>query len=235
MHDLAQILREKGYLFKPEFNGQTLRTDRGGRGNAWFIGRQYQVGDKNIYVAHFGDWKTGEQHEWKSEKPTNSEEALALEAAIEKKKAEERAERAATQEKISEKYTLEWETYNPVGTTPYLTHKKINALYGTKISVERTSNLLVPARDASGKLWGYQQIFPDGAKYFLEGMRIKGCFHLIGEPQDGEELYIAEGFATAASIHMATRKPVACAFNAGNLSLVATALRAKYPGKKLVV
>jgi hypothetical protein len=48
-------------------------------------------------------------------------------------------------------------------------------------------------------------------------------------------LYIAEGYATGASIHEVTGHAVAIAFNAGNLKAVAEGLRKKYPSLNLIV
>lgn len=46
---------------------------------------------------------------------------------------------------------------------------------------------------------------------------------------------MCEGFATGASIHECTGHAVAVAFNAGNLSTVAMALRIKYPSFKIII
>ncbi|MEG2173367.1 MAG: AAA family ATPase [Desulfovibrionaceae bacterium] len=46
---------------------------------------------------------------------------------------------------------------------------------------------------------------------------------------------MCEGYATAASIHLATGHAVLCAFNAGNLLPVAEAARALYPQRRLIL
>ena len=48
-------------------------------------------------------------------------------------------------------------------------------------------------------------------------------------------IYVAEGFATGATVHGATAAPVAVAFTAGNLGAVATSLRKAYPDTALVI
>jgi putative DNA primase/helicase len=48
-------------------------------------------------------------------------------------------------------------------------------------------------------------------------------------------LCIAEGFATAATIHEVTGYPVAVAFTAGNLELVAQGLHRKFPDLQLII
>lgn len=128
---------------------------------------------------------------------------------------------------------------------PYLVRKGVGA-YGVRFMHPGT--LLIPLRDASGKLWNLQHIAPtkptNGApeKRFLKGGRKSGLWHLVGEPPSGGSasplpavLLIAEGYATAATLHEATGYPVAVAFDAGNLVHVARALRQLYPAALLVL
>ena len=63
--------------------------------------------------------------------------------------------------------------------------------------------------------------------------RKQGCMFLISQP--GDRIVIAEGFATGASIHQATGLPVAVAFDAGNLTHVAQAIRAQWPASQIVI
>lgn len=92
--------------------------------------------------------------------------------------------------------------------------------------------LIAPLRDSAGELHNLQFITADSEKRYLPGGRISSCYHAIGKP-DGV-LVIAEGYATAASLHEATGHATACAFNAGNLVPVAKALRAKLPGIRII-
>ena len=48
---------------------------------------------------------------------------------------------------------------------------------------------------------------------------------MVGQAEGAPVLLLAEGYATAASVHQATRRPVAVCFDAGNLVHVAKALR----------
>src|SRR4029077_7198923 len=48
-------------------------------------------------------------------------------------------------------------------------------------------------------------------------------------------LYIAEGYATGATVHEATGSPVAVAFNSGNLLSVAKTLHEKFPHIEVVI
>src|SRR3546814_20613121 len=46
---------------------------------------------------------------------------------------------------------------------------------------------------------------------------------------------VCEGYSTGASLLKITGRPVVIAFNAGNLELVATALREKYPDARMAI
>lgn len=114
---------------------------------------------------------------------------------------------------------------------PYLQAKGIES-HGARVADDGV--LLVRMHDADGKLWNVEQINPhDFSKRGLQGGRRKGLYCCIGSLADS--LVICEGFATGASIHEATKLPVAVAFNSGNLLPVAIALREKYPTLRIIL
>ncbi|MDR1647772.1 MAG: DUF927 domain-containing protein [Zoogloeaceae bacterium] len=67
----------------------------------------------------------------------------------------------------------------------------------------------------------------------MTGGRKAGCYFSIGKPKG--VICIAEGYATAASVHEATGHAVAVAFDCGNLGPVAESLRAKLPDVRIVL
>ena len=92
------------------------------------------------------------------------------------------------------------------------------------------------------ELRGLQTISPEGEKRFMYGMEKNGNFHLISDPGKDlskdlaqGEIILAEGYATGATLHMATGKPVAVAFDAGNLEPVAKKLREKFPNAAITI
>jgi len=119
----------------------------------------------------------------------------------------------------------------PAISHPYLTRKRVS-VHGLMISGHV---LIMPLRDIDGEVWSAQSIYPDGTKINLKGGRKSGCFHLIGEIRDGVPIVVAEGYATAASIHEATGWPVAVAIDSGNLVHVANALSGQYRAFRIVV
>ncbi|MBK3748718.1 PriCT-2 domain-containing protein [Stutzerimonas balearica] len=93
----------------------------------------------------------------------------------------------------------------------------------------KVGTIAVPLRDAAGKLWSLQAINEQGTKLFPRYGRKAGCFHLIGSLVEECGLFVAEGYATAASVWMALEMPVAVAIDSGNLAAVCRALREANP------
>lgn len=103
-----------------------------------------------------------------------------------------------------------------------------------RLSPELTGPLLViPMRNAAGQLRSLQFITECGVKRPLTGGEKQGCYFAIGSPK--VQIIICEGFATGASIHECTGDAVAIAFDAGNLSPVAVAFRAKCLDLKIIM
>lgn len=130
-----------------------------------------------------------------------------------------------------------WDSATETGESAYLTRKGVQP-FGVRFGADGW--LLVPVRDASGKLWNVQRIAPEKPdngpdKLFLKGGRKSGLWHWCGDPAGAAVLLIAEGYATAASLHQATGRTVAVAFDAGNLAHVAKALHKSYPAALLVL
>lgn len=127
---------------------------------------------------------------------------------------------------------LRWAAAEPADDThPYLRAKGVCA-HGLRIDAGGRT-LLIPMRDAGGRMHSLQSIAPDGTKRFMPSGRVKGCYHAIGKPAG--RLVICEGYATGATIHQDTGHAVAVAFNSGNLLPVAKALRSKFPCIDLVL
>ncbi len=142
-----------------------------------------------------------------------------------------------------------WDDAKPADDShAYLKRKRVNAYPGVKIGDwpqrGKTGCLLIPMRDAEGKLWNVQAIFPERDaklgrdKDTLAGGRTAGCYFSIGSAAQVEAsgvLCVAEGFATAGSIFESIGLPAVIAINAGNLKAVARVLRAKYPDIEIVI
>lgn len=151
-----------------------------------------------------------------------------------------------------------WQAGGDQGESAYLVRKGVKG-YGLRYTAADGA-LLVPLRDVTGKLWNLQTVTPDGKKLFMAGGRKSSLWHMLGAVpapaavagaggRDGNQsgdhagdqgaavrvILVAEGYATAASLHEATGYPVAVAFDAGNLDKVARALRQHYPAALLAL
>jgi putative DNA primase/helicase len=182
----------------------------------------------------FGDWAEDISEHWQAnpDKPFTTAEREAFSHHIEEAKAQAETERKTKQAKAATKAAATWQAATPATDDhPYLVCKSVSA-HGLR--VHGHGRLIVPMRD-NGELHSLQFIDADGNKLFLSGGRVKGCSHVIGTLDGAAALCIAEGYATGASIHAATRYPVAVAFNAGNLAAVAKAMRARCPELRLIL
>lgn len=105
-----------------------------------------------------------------------------------------------------------------------LSHVRINTYNGKE-------QLVIPMYDRPNHIINRQAIDTQGGKFFLPGGEVAGAYGKIAAPNADWTggVYLAEGFATAASIHTATGKPVVIAFNAGNLPKVAAKMAAMLP------
>ena len=120
---------------------------------------------------------------------------------------------------------------------PYLVAKQAAPL---ALRMDARHRLVVPLQDIDGRIHSLETIAPDGAKRFLAGGAKKGHFALVGfDPAPLAEpagpVLICEGWATGASLHIATGHTVIAAMDSGNLMPVAEALRARFSDADLVL
>lgn len=94
----------------------------------------------------------------------------------------------------------------------------------------RAGDVVVPLHDDTGALVNLQLINADGLKRTLKGGVVKGACHIIeGQKQSGKRLWIAEGYATALTVHHLTGETVMVALSSVNLLSLASLARQKYP------
>lgn len=94
--------------------------------------------------------------------------------------------------------------------------------------------LIVPLRSVeTGELRNVQTIAADGTKLYLAGAQKAGTALILGDVRAGEPIAVAEGYATAATVHVATDMAVAMALDTSNLGPVARELRRQDAGRAL--
>jgi len=181
----------------------------------------------------FGDWSTGISEAWQAEpgKPLTPEEQAAFRRMTAEAKLKAEQTRKAEQAAAAKRAEGIWKAAPPAPADhPYLKAKNVQA-HGLRLYDDA---LAIPLRDEAGAFCSLQFIGPDCKKRFLKDGKKQGCYFAIGGKPE-KVLCIAEGYATAATIHEATGYPVAVAFDAGNLKPVSLAIRAKLPDTRLII
>ena len=239
--DVLGQLREAGLQVDHLVTGKIQRVkvegDREKRG--WYMLHEWATADAQILlVGSFGVYRGDDPGTTKvkltGRKLTDDERAAFRQRlADDRKKAE--AARRAESARAAARAESAWRRCLPSGECDYLKRKAIGA-HGVRFT--ESGALVVPMMDVAGRVHGLQFILSRAAhgrriaktgrdkEYWPAGLAKRGHFHLIGMIQ--RLVLVAEGYATAASLHEATGLPVAVAFDAGNLQPVAEALRKRY-------
>lgn len=194
----------------------------------------------------YGDFASGLSETWQAtrDRPMTAGEHEAFNRQAEEARRKAEAERLAKQaEAASSAREILEAAEEATDEHPYLKRKGIDAnglkLYRGDLEIAGMpcdGALIAMIGDAKGAVISLQFIGADGEKRFFPGGSVRGGYHGFAKSKPPfKVLAIAEGIATAASIHEATGHPVVAAFNADNLPGVALALHEKYPGSQLIL
>lgn len=238
----------------PIMNGKIVRVpvigDKGQQKSGSYVG--FDVGHP---AGHIQNYKTGFKENWKSSttNQTTKDQEIDLKNRIEENKAlKEQREQELQQAyektalKLEDEYTNAKYAFNK---HPYLVEKGFDTNFYLK--QDKNGNLLIPLKDIDGKHWSSQRIFSNGDK-MIGATRTKeekeqgieypakkqGTFHLLGAKNlhaGMKEVFVCEGFATAASVFQATNKPTVMGVDAGNLEIVITSIKEKFPKMEIII
>lgn len=119
---------------------------------------------------------------------------------------------------------------------PALECLTLTAMHKTGGVTFRAGDVVVPLYDDTGALVNLQLINADGLKRTLKGGQVKGACHVIeGKKHAGKRLWIAEGYATALTVHHLTGETVMVALSSVNLLSLASLARQKHPACQIVL
>ncbi|WP_054287264.1 PriCT-2 domain-containing protein [Gulbenkiania mobilis] len=220
------------------------------------VWKSARAGGKVTIRSLFG---LAREHGWKDDTKPVAVDPAELErryAEAEELRRQAEAERAAEAADAADKAAKIWNAAKPASDDhPYLARKGVKS-FGLRVGkwsvVDQetgeirtlTDNaLLLRLQDNANKIHSLQAILPGKIlggrdKDYLKGGVKSGHFFPIGRPleRDGRLIYIlTEGYATAASIHMATGELVLVCFDAGNLATVAQAIRRRKPEATILI
>lgn len=227
-------MREAG-LIPPDglnANGKLVRIDvedeKPGKKSGFYV----YHGD-GIPSGAFGDWHDGQDawHTWCAFNvgELSQEEYAAHKARLDAARAQRTEVEHIRRKEAKDRARRIWESSTECAGHAYLTRKGVLS-HGLR---EVGGRIVIPLQDRDGEIHSLEFIAEDGKKLFLSGGRKAGCWFGIGEVRN--VVCVAEGYATAASIHEATGHHVAVAFDCGNLSSVAKALRERHPTAKIII
>jgi putative DNA primase/helicase len=179
--------------------------------------------------------RTGVKQTWRASGQAaalGAEDRALLAAEAAQKRHDRAREREQQAERVAQQVDAMWTAATPVQAHPYLAEKGVQG-HGTRQDAD--GRLIIPLQDADGRIWSLQRIGNDGFKQFQEGGRVEGGHFVIGDARQSGPLLIAEGFATAATLHEMTGMPAIVAFNAGNLLPLALTYRGLYPDRTIYI
>lgn len=207
-------------------------------------GHRFKIDGKQngFYALHldgkpagcFQDWRKHEKPiNWKFDKvvePFTAEQKRSYAQQREAAETKRQAEATAKHQNAAAEASRVWHASPPAPYDhPYLIKKRIKP-YAARI---HNGALVLPLYSADFRLMSLQYIDPFGGKLFLKGGQKQGCYWWIGSRS--ETILIAEGFATAATLHEQTGHQCFIAYDCGNLTPVAQIVRAKRPDSKIIV
>lgn len=213
----------------------------------WYLLKEWSPSvDRMLIVGSFGVWRGNANGSTKVALPKDDQVRVTPEQRAAMKRVwAEAAKAAELQRKLeteaaSRRANKTWAKLAIEGDSPYLAAKGVHA-HGLRFTPNGSA--VVPLIDTAGKIHGLQFLrtaaMADKARrptkeFWPAGIAKKGHYHLLGHAPHWIVL-VAEGYATAASLHEATGYPVACAFDAGNLAPVVDALHRRYKRARILV
>jgi putative DNA primase/helicase len=232
-----------------EWHQADLADDPRGRGDGRI--KLFPDGQGGIVWNH----KTGEKQNFfldrQTAAPISPEERARIKAEQERRQ-QERRER---QNRAARRARAIWADAKPASLDhPYLAKKQIQP-HGARVAtwhrlhlnenrqhqnVVIENALLIPLFNESGTFRNLQAIFPTESpelgrgKDFIPFGELSGLFWWIGT-ENTDPVLVAEGFATAATLHEQTGYRAYIAFSAGNLLAVCQLIRKHRPQVKIVL
>jgi phage/plasmid primase-like uncharacterized protein len=188
-----------------------------------------------IAAGGFGCWKRQVKGTWRQNGNNNvsREQIQVLRQRIEQDRIAAEKDQAERWERFALESQKEIALFKRASYTHDYLQSKAVAAYGGLLEND-LGELVLPLMDANGKVWSYQSIDCLGDKLFRPGGKVAGCFYWVCDRKDGP-LVICEGYATGATVHMATGWAVVCAMNCGNMEAVAAVLREVNPGRPMII
>jgi phage/plasmid primase-like uncharacterized protein/KaiC/GvpD/RAD55 family RecA-like ATPase len=220
------VLDGKLHRFRSGTKGSAKAGDKSG----WYV-----VFGDGIPAGRFGCWRMGLESPWRAD--VGRQFSPAEEMAHVRRMAEAKALRDAALEKQHEvaetTVAAIWSQASTANAEhPYLKRKGVQP-HGARITGD--GRLMLPLFGQDGTLCSLQYIDNEGGKLYHPGAEAGGKFWMVGTMDEPGTLYVAEGFATAATIHETTGRPCIVSYSASSLVPVTASLREMYGNAQDIV
>ena len=196
----------------------------------------YLVFGDGIPAGRFGCWRAGIEMTWRADvgRKLSDVEEMAHARRIKEAQILRDAELVRQREVAASTVQTIWiGAQGASAEHPYLQRKGIRT-HGARVTPD--GRLVVPLYDVNGTLSTLQYIDHEGNKLYHPGGQTGGKFWMLGTMDEPGRIYIAEGFATAATIHQTTNRPVVIAYSASNLVPVTGTMRELHgPTQEIVI
>ncbi len=213
----------------------------------WYLLKEWSPSvDRMLIVGSYGVWRGNANGATKVALPKDDQGRVTPEQRAAMKRVWAEAAKAAELQRKQEaeaaarRANKAWAQLAIEGDSPYLAGKGV---HGHGLRYTPNGSAVLPLIDTAGKIHGLQFLRSaaqaekakrPAKEFWPPGLAKKGHYHLLGHAPHWIVL-VAEGYATAASLHEATGYPVACAFDAGNLAPVVDALHKRYKRARILV
>lgn len=209
----------------------------------WYSLHEFRTDDGDVViVGSYGIWSGTQSNAQKidlTKRTLTHDQHAAIKARAREDRKRAADQRAREARRAAAKASRAWSLCAPDGHCDYLLRKGVSA-HGARFTAR--GNLVIPMLDGAGQVHGLQVIYGDPTTkdrkgrdkdYWPAGLQKQGHWYQIGTPT--WIVIIAEGFATAATLHQASGLPVCVAFDANNLRPVAEALRRRYRSIRILI
>lgn len=213
-----------------ELDGKVHRFCTSGKkgDSGWYI-----IFNEGVPAGRFGDWRTGIEVSFRCDvgRPLTTVEEMAMSRRMAEARALREEEQRRKHEVASNTVETIWAGgMHAESEHPYLKRKGIYS-HGARVTGD--GRLMIPLYDVEGKLSSIQYISEDGDKKYHPGGATSECFWSLGEPS--KTIYIAEGFATAATVFENTNQHTIISYSASNLVPVTRIIREKFGAMQDIV
>ena len=189
-----------------------------------------------IPAGRFGDWRLDLEVTWRADvgRALTSAEQMAHSRRLSESKKVRDAEMAQKREVASNTVEMIWtKCTGSEDTHPYLQRKGVSS-HGSRVTGD--GRLALPLYGEDESISSLQYISSEGGKQFHSGGAVSGKFWTLGTMDESGPIFIAEGFATSATITEVTGRPCVVAYSASNIPAVAEIMRKKYgSGQEIIV